>query len=192
MFAQSFSISDAAVASVPNIIKEAAGSPLGIIALLILVLGALALAFFRGAKESFRLAVFLAMFAGVSAFSVQLLAVQREISARVLQDSLEITRDQFRQRIDELRVKLRFPKNVRVTGDRAVVRSYLQKRNDSTSSLIDRSQIMQFSSDEGLSIQYSGLPIGSRFWVEVDDRGKHWRSPDVKIPEGDLAMSLRP
>jgi hypothetical protein len=131
------------------------------------------------------------MFAGVSVFSVQLITVQREISARVLQDSLENTRDQFRQRIDELKLKLRFPKGVKVTGDQAVVRSYLQKRNESTTSLIDGTQFMQFNNDEGLSLQYSGLPIGSKFWVEVEDGGKRWRSPDVKIPESELAMSLK-
>jgi hypothetical protein len=54
--------------SLPEIIKQAATSPLGILALMIVGLAILAFFFFRGASERARLAIFVMLFFGVAAF----------------------------------------------------------------------------------------------------------------------------
>jgi hypothetical protein len=54
--------------SLPEIIKEAATSPLGILALMIVGLAILAFFFFRGASERTRLVIFVMLFFGVATF----------------------------------------------------------------------------------------------------------------------------
>jgi hypothetical protein len=54
--------------SLPEIIKQAATSPLGILALMIIGLAILAFFFFRGASERTRLVIFVMLFFGVAAF----------------------------------------------------------------------------------------------------------------------------
>ena len=54
--------------SLPEIIKQAATSPLGILALMIIGLAILAFFFFRGASERTRLVIFVMLFFGVVAF----------------------------------------------------------------------------------------------------------------------------
>lgn len=54
----------------PDIIREAAKSPLGIFALMILLLGVIALAFFRKASEKTRIGIFVLIFVGVVMFGV--------------------------------------------------------------------------------------------------------------------------
>jgi len=54
--------------SLPEIIKQAATSPLGILALMVIGLAMLAFFFFRGASERARLAIFVMLFFGVAAF----------------------------------------------------------------------------------------------------------------------------
>jgi hypothetical protein len=51
--------------SVPDIIKSASGSPLGILALLIIGLAGLAYVFFKDAKEKLRTGIFIMLFVGV-------------------------------------------------------------------------------------------------------------------------------
>jgi hypothetical protein len=60
----------------PEIIREAAQSPLGILALMILVIAVIALVFFRGTQVGVRLFVFLLLFGGVSMFGVAVIRVK--------------------------------------------------------------------------------------------------------------------
>jgi hypothetical protein len=59
---------DGLVKSLPEIIKEAAASPLGILALMIIGLAILAFFFFRGAAEKIKVVIFVMLFFGVVAF----------------------------------------------------------------------------------------------------------------------------
>jgi len=61
---------DKAVERLPAIIAEAAKSTLGLLALMVILLSALAFVFFRNAGERVRTSVFAAMLAGVVAFGV--------------------------------------------------------------------------------------------------------------------------
>ena len=58
-----------AVKTIPNTIKETASRPLGIFALMIIYLRVLGFAFFRRANQYVQLAIFLSLFAGVTAFA---------------------------------------------------------------------------------------------------------------------------
>jgi hypothetical protein len=60
----------------PAIIKEAAQSELGILALMVIALGAVGYIFFRKAREKARLAVFTALFVGVAAFAAAVVRVR--------------------------------------------------------------------------------------------------------------------
>ena len=53
----------------PELIKAAAGSPLGVLSLMVLVVSSIALAFFRDADPKIRLTVFILIFAGAAAFA---------------------------------------------------------------------------------------------------------------------------
>ena len=57
----------------PEVIRAAASSPLGILALMVLVLSSLALAFFKDADPKIRLCVFVLLFAGAAAFAAAVL-----------------------------------------------------------------------------------------------------------------------
>jgi hypothetical protein len=59
-----------ALEHVPAIIEQAARSPLGLFALMVIALSALGFVFFRGASERARVAIFVMLFAGVAAFGV--------------------------------------------------------------------------------------------------------------------------
>jgi hypothetical protein len=60
------------VKSFPEIIKQAATSPLGILALMIIGLAVLAFFFFRGAPVKVRVVIYVMLFFGVVAFGVAL------------------------------------------------------------------------------------------------------------------------
>jgi hypothetical protein len=59
-----------ALEHVPAIIEQAARSPLGLFALMVIALSALGFVFFRGASELARVGIFMMLFAGVAAFGV--------------------------------------------------------------------------------------------------------------------------
>jgi hypothetical protein len=65
--------------SVPNIVKAAATSPLGIFALMIICLGVLGFAFFTKANQYIKLLIFLLFFGGVVAFGF---SIKNETSAK--------------------------------------------------------------------------------------------------------------
>jgi hypothetical protein len=64
---------DELVKSLPEIIKQSATSPLGILALMIIGLAILAFFFFRGASERARIVIFVMLFFGVAAFGAVVL-----------------------------------------------------------------------------------------------------------------------
>ena len=73
------SATDEGIKSVPNIIKAAATSPLGIFALMIICLGILGFTFFSKANQYIKLLIFLLFFGGVVAFGF---SINNETSAK--------------------------------------------------------------------------------------------------------------
>lgn len=61
---------DFAVQHIPAIIEQAAKSPLGLFALMVIALSILGFVFFRGAAERTRIAMFVLLFVGVASFGV--------------------------------------------------------------------------------------------------------------------------
>lgn len=59
---------DGLIESAPGIIEQAAKSPLGILALMVLAISVLGVVFFRGASEKTRARMFVLMFVGVASF----------------------------------------------------------------------------------------------------------------------------
>lgn len=64
--------------NIPQIIEQAAKSPLGIFALMIVAVSIIGFYFFRRSSETIKIFIFLVMFAGVACFGV---AISREASA---------------------------------------------------------------------------------------------------------------
>src|SRR6201984_819966 len=73
------SATDEGINSVPNIIKAAATSPLGIFAIMIICLGVLGFTFFNKANQYIKLLIFLLFFGGVVAFGF---SIKNETSAQ--------------------------------------------------------------------------------------------------------------
>ena len=80
---------ESAAQYVPDVIRAAAASQLGIFALMVLAVAVIGYLFFKGASELVRLAIFVLMFAGVAAFG---LAIVRE-SDEPVRDGGNATRE---------------------------------------------------------------------------------------------------
>lgn len=93
----------------PKIIGEAAKSPLGLFALMILVLAVLGFFFFRGASERTRIAIFVLMFTGVTFFGIAIFHTAPPASEPMIsEDTIEnFGKEKLAQRQAELEKKLR-------------------------------------------------------------------------------------
>jgi hypothetical protein len=69
-----------ALQHLPAIIREAAASPLGVIALVVIVLAVIAFAFFRGSADNVRLVVFLSLLLGAGLLVVAVIRVRAEVA----------------------------------------------------------------------------------------------------------------
>lgn len=93
----------------PKIIGEASKSPLGLFALMILVLAVLGFFFFRKALERTRIAIFILMFTGVVSFGIAIFhAVPTEPEPMGFKDTIEnLDKKELTRRQAELEEKLR-------------------------------------------------------------------------------------
>ena len=92
----------------PEIIREAAKSPLGLFALMILVLAILGFFFFREASERTRIAIFALMFTGVVSFGIAIFAVPPASEPMVPKGTIEnLDKVNLTRRQVELEEKLR-------------------------------------------------------------------------------------
>ncbi|MCI0694066.1 hypothetical protein L0337_18915 [candidate division KSB1 bacterium] len=94
----------------PEIISAAAKSPLGLFALMILVLAVLGFFFFRQASERTRVTIFLLMFIGVVAFGIAIFSASSHPSGESLVPSKEIEQlsdQKLAERQAQLEQKLR-------------------------------------------------------------------------------------
>lgn len=94
----------------PEIISAAAKSPLGLFALMILVLAVLGFFFFRQASERTRVTIFLLMFIGVVAFGIAIFSASSPPSGKSLVPNKEIEQlgdQELAERQAQLEQKLR-------------------------------------------------------------------------------------
>jgi hypothetical protein len=166
-----------ALATIPDIIKAASTSPLGILALLIVVLGILALAYFRK-RPSYQLLVFLCFFVGVAGFGVVLIWLQRDDAARALAQATHVR---------DLRLHLVFAGPDAANPMSASVQAFRQRPGQEEKSLTPAIQLIRGAG--GMMLHFDELDMGDRVYVLVSDHGKEWRSDDMRVLEAQLAMN---
>lgn len=168
-----------ALATVPDIIKAASTSPLGILALLILILGLLALRLFRG-QPKYRLAAFICFFGAMVGFGAYTLWLQHEDAAQALAQVA---------RVRDLRLHLLFAGAEAANPMRAAVYAYRQRLGQSAEDTLSQS-VQTIRGAGGVMLAFDELHMGDRLYVVVRDHGKEWRSDDMRVLEAQLAMNL--
>jgi hypothetical protein len=167
------------LSSVPEIITAASKSPLGLIALAIIVVAAIALIFFKRDKGWYKIAVFGLVAGGLAVFIYGMLQVQREEAGREVAAA---------QSIRDLRLHLVFDSQAPVNPMHATVEPYIQRAGDSTERRLTEN-VQLIRGVGGLVVTFSRLTVGDRLFVVVEDHGLRWRSDDMRLPEAQLAMS---
>ena len=169
-----------ALKSVPDIIKAASGTNLGILALLILVLALFGVYLVRKSRVHYQFAVFLLMLCGVAAFGYAAIVVQREDALRAAQTSPEA--------IPDLRLSLLFVGKDAANPQRARVTAYVEKKKTGVREL--RPDIVGHPGPGGMYLDFTKLAVGDIVSVEVEDQGKKWQSYDMPMLEANLQMNL--
>jgi hypothetical protein len=162
--------------SVPEIIKAASGTNLGILALLILVLALFGFYFFRKSGVGYQFAVFLLMFCGVSAFGYAAITVQMEDARRTS------------TAIPDLRLSLLFVGQLAANPSRARVTAYVEKK--ATGKREARPEIVGHPGPGGIYLDFTNLLVGDIISVEVEDQGRKWQSFDMPMLQANLQMNL--
>jgi hypothetical protein len=176
-------MSNAALKTIPEIITAASRTTLGILALLIVVVGIIALYFFRNEKAvRYRFFVFLIMFAGTGVFGWSVLIAQREDALRAQT-----------QILPDLKLNLAFSGSEAANPYHSKVSVFVQPNNqlddeyDSPQYL--RADIRPLPGPGGLVIEFRKLAVGDRIYVEVEDHGKRWRSYPMTMLEANLQLN---
>ena len=177
----------ATLKEVPDIIKAASTSVLGILALLIIVLAFFGAIYFRKSGAGFQFAAFALVFCGTAAFGTAVFVTQREDALRANQQEIERIQRETAQTVRDLLLSLKF------VGDapypyNAHVNAYVQKKNESQEQ--PRNDIITpFVGIGGIKVNFSKLTVGDKVRVEVEEGGKQWRSDDMQMLEANLNMN---
>jgi len=173
----------ATLKTIPEIIRAASATVLGILALLILVLAVLGFFFFKDEKNAtYRFLVFLLVFAGTTAFGFAVLLAQRADAERVRI-----------QRLPELKLNLAFSGADAANPYQAKVFAYVQPNGafdgqyDSPQYL--RKDVSTIPGPGGVILEFPKLTVGDRVYVEVEYQGKKWHSYPMKMLEANLQMN---
>jgi len=166
------------VKTVPEIIRAASATNLGILALLILVLALFGFYFFRKSGTGYQLVVFVFMFAGVSAFGFAAITVQRDDALRGPIVA-----------IPDLRLSLLFMGPLAANPSRAHVTAYVEKKSSGKREL--RPDIVGHPGPGGMYLDFTNLAVGDIISVEVEDQGKKWQSFDMPMLQANLQMNLQ-
>jgi len=178
------------MSSIPAILREAAKSPLGLVALLIVLVGATGLLFFYKDDHRYRFAVFVLLFAGAAAFSYQLMSTQHELTQDKLtaawQDSVNVAR--HNPRIAEFSVQLQFPPHATIP---IAVESFMKQRGQRSFVEIDSQKFRRIDDPTNhiVTMQYDDLPAGAVLKLVATDGAKKWVAPDTRVPETRLQMA---
>lgn len=195
IFALQVSGAQEAIKSVPDIIKAAAQSTLGIVALALLLISAVVYLLLKNAPDLYKVIVVVLMLIGAGAFGGAALIIQREEAKNALEEKLRVQKEEIQREwmhtVQNLRLKLvfheTFPANIR----NAEVYAYVQKHNEPDMK-IRKDLIRTIRGVGGIVIDFSKLEVGDVINVVVDDGNKQWRSDDMKMLEGQLQMIKQP
>jgi hypothetical protein len=171
---------DNVIKTVPEIIKAASGTNLGILALLILVLALFGFYFFRKTGAGYQFLVFLVMFCGVSAFGYAAITVQRDATIRNPLATVAIP---------DLRLSLLFMGPLAANPSRAHVTAYVEKKASGKREA--RPDIVGHPGPGGMYLDFTNLSVGDIISVEVEDQGKKWQSFDMPMLQANLQMNLQ-
>jgi hypothetical protein len=179
---------DTALKSVPDIIKAASATNLGIVALLILVTALLGVYFFRKAPVVYQFSVFLLTFLGAAAFAFAAIRVQQDDAAQVQADAIRKIQEDYANKIPDLQLTLLYSGNDVANPQRATVVAYVQKK--STGKREPRPDIVSHPGPGGIYLEFTQLEVGDILSVEVQDHGKKWSSYDLPMLSANLQMNL--
>ena len=170
--------------TIPEIIKAASQTSLGIFALLILVLALFGYFLFKREKAvRYLFVVFLLMFAGTAVFGYSALQVEREDAMRAQT-----------QLLPELKLNLVFAGSEGANPYHVQVFPYVQPNNnlddEYNSPKYLRKDVPTVPGPGGVILEFHKLAVGDRIYVEVkDDHGKKWRSYPMTMLEANLQMN---
>jgi hypothetical protein len=177
-----------ALKTVPDIIKAASATNLGILALLILVLAVIAFVYFRERPAIYQLAVFVVMFLGVTAFGYAAISVQHKEAMQAREDARKAeTACVEAQSIRDLTLKLNFIGTERAANPwTAKVVPMVQKSHEPERVLTD---VVLLKGVGGIAVRFLRLDVGDRVYLVVEDDGLKWRSDDMRMLEAQLNMN---
>ena len=160
----------------PDIIRAASGTPLGILALLILVVGGLGFYFFRNRGAAIQLTAFGLVFLAMVGFGGIAMSIQR---AQLLQKDASDS-------IPDMTLRLTFPDNNAANPQHARATAWvLRKTTGKKEQLLD----IGHAGPGGMYLNLNRLGVGDIISVQVEDRGKKWQSYDMQMLEANLQMN---
>lgn len=150
--------------NVPEIIGEAAKSPLGLFALMILVLAILGFFFFREASERTRIAIFVLMFTGVVSFGTAIFhAVPPTFEPMVTEGTIEnLDKEELTRRQAELEEKLHKMEKALGGKEKEEQPPQVQQTQESKTQNFNISGTWQGSSDLSYIVYQSGNALTIR------------------------------
>jgi hypothetical protein len=189
------SVPQEVIKSVPDIIKAAGQSGLGIVALALLLIAGVVYFLIKNVPDLYKVMVVVLMLIGAGAFGAVALSIQREQAKSALEEKLRIQREEIQrewmQTVQNLRLKLVFHESFPANMRNAEVYAYLQKRNEHDMR-IRRDLLRTIRGVGGIVVDFSKLEVGDVINVVVDDGNVQWRSDDMKMLEGQLQMIKQP
>jgi hypothetical protein len=189
-----FQVNQEAIKSVPEIIKAAAQSYLGILALMVLVIGVIAYLFFKESPHQIRVAIVVLMLGGVAAFGVAAMRLQKSEAENTLNSKktqMDAQSQEALRYIKNLRLKLRFPDSDPADPWRATVDAFVRKPNEAVGKLANDLIGDPIRTSSGVNVDFSKLEVGDVVYIVVKDGDKVWRSDDMTVLEAHLVMNPR-
>lgn len=165
-----------ALRAAPDIIKAASSTPLGILALLILVVGVLGFCFFRNRGAVIQLIAFALVFLAMVGFGGIAMGIQRT-------ELLEKTTSDI---IPDITLRLTFPDSAAANPQRAKATAWVLRRSTGKK---EQFQDIGHSGPGGIYLNLSKIGVGDIISVQVEDRGKKWQSYDMRMLEANLQMN---
>ena len=167
---------DASLRAAPDIIKAASSTPLGILALLILVVGALGFYFFRNRGVGIQAMAFGLVFLAMVGFGAVAMSIQR---SELLGKSTSLV-------IPDMTLRLIFPNNDVANPFHARATAWALRKSTGKKEQLPN---IGHPGPGGLYLSLSNLGVGDIISVQVDDRGKKWQSYDMQMLEANLQMN---
>jgi len=131
------------------------------------------------------------MLAGVVAYGVAAISLQKHEAESTLQTRLQAQSQETVRYVKNLKLKLRFPENDQASPWNAKVDAFVRKPNEVAGKLSNDLIGEPFRTDLGINVDFSKLEVGDVVYIVVKDGKKVWRSDDMRVLEAHLVMNPR-